>query len=229
MACGEAFDFGFAGEAGRDGAVAARGFHDEHVGFHVFKTRAFQDGLVVETNVAGVEERLFLAAHHDAGRAERVAGVVKFQRGRGKTGAGFVEGGPFDFAVVFEALKERRDVVHFVVGEERIFLDAQFVALAGHDVDGVVQHALDDEVAQLGHQHVGFGKMAQRHRQRADVIVVAMRNGDGVQVLVLDEVVEAANCRGLRVWGACRRPSAGDGLRFRRTRRWRRCRCPGSG
>ena len=37
MACGQALDFRFAREAGRHLAVAARGFHDEHVGLHVFE------------------------------------------------------------------------------------------------------------------------------------------------------------------------------------------------
>ena len=99
-----------------------------------------------------------------------------------------MKGGPLDFAVVAEALEARGDVVHFVVAVKRVFLDAQFVALALHDVDRIVQDPLDEEVAQLGHQHVRLGKMAQRDRQRADVVVVAMRDGDGVHLLVLDSL-----------------------------------------
>ena len=76
------------------------------------------------------------------------------------------------------------------MGEERIFLDAQLVALALHDVDRVVQHALDQEVTQLAHEHMRLWEMPQRHRQRADMIMVAMRNGDGVQFLVLDQMVK---------------------------------------
>jgi hypothetical protein len=45
-----------------------------------------------------------------------------------------------------------------------------------------VQHALNDEIAQLAHQHVRLGKMPQRHRQRADVIVMAMRNRNRVHL-----------------------------------------------
>ena len=182
----EALDLLFAGEAGGHGAVAARGFHDEHVSLHVVKARTAQDGLVVETDVAGVEQGFLLAAQHDARRAERVAGVKEFQRGRGEAGARLGECGPGDFAVVFEALKVRRDFIQLVVGVERVFADAQLLALAGHHVDGVVQHALRDEITQVSHQHVRLGKIFTGDGQRADVVVVAMRDGDGVHVLILD-------------------------------------------
>jgi hypothetical protein len=174
----------------RRGAVAARGFHDEHIGADVFKPRALQDGLVVKADVAGVKDGLAFAAHQHAGGAEGVAGVVKFQRGRLEAGAGFLERGPFDLAVVFEALKERGDVVHLVVRVERVFLDAQFVPLAGHDVDGIVQHAFDDVVAQLRHEHMRVGEMPQRHRQRADVVMVTVRDRNGVHIIRLGRVVE---------------------------------------
>ena len=52
----EALDFFLAREAGRQLALAPRRFHDEHVGFDVLEPRAPQDGLVMETDVAGVEE-----------------------------------------------------------------------------------------------------------------------------------------------------------------------------
>jgi hypothetical protein len=63
---------------------------------------------------------------------------------------------------------------------ERIFADAEFIALPRHHVHGIMQHALDDEITQLAHQNVRLGKMPQRHRQRADVIVMAMRNRNRV-------------------------------------------------
>ena len=183
MALAEALDFPRAREAGRELMAAARGFHEEHVGFHVLEPGASQDGLVVETNVAGVEQGFLPAADHDAGGAERVAGVVEFQGGRDEAGAGLVEGGPLDLAVVFEALEARGQVVHLVVAVEGVLFEAQFVALALHDVDRVVEHALDQEVAQLGHQDMGLGKVAQRDRQRPDMVVMAMGDGDGVHLL----------------------------------------------
>ena len=225
----EALDFRLAREAGRERTVAARGFHDQHVGLHVLEPGAPQDGLVMEANVAGVEEGFLPAADHDAGGAERVAGVVELQRGREEAGAGLVKGGPIDLAVVFEALEAGGQVVHLVVAVEGILFEAQFVALALHDVDGVVQHAFDEEVAQLGHQDMGLGKVAQGDRQRPDMIVMAMGDGDGVHLLVLDQVIERQARPGPRAGDACRRPSAAGVPPFPRTRRWRRCPCPGSG
>ena len=75
-------------------------------------------------------------------------------------------------------MKAGGDFVHFVVGIERVFFDAQFVSLPGHDVDGVVEDAFDQEIAQLSQQHMGIGEVAHGHRQRPDMIVVAMGDGD---------------------------------------------------
>ena len=76
-----------------------------------------------------------------------------------------------------------RDFIHLVVRVERIFPDAQLVALARHDVHRIVQHALDEKIAQLRHQHVGLGEIAHRHRQRADMVVVAVGDRDRIQVM----------------------------------------------
>jgi len=40
-------------------------------------------------------------------------------------------------------LKERGEIIDLIVSEEGILLDAQFIALALHDVDRIMQHALD--------------------------------------------------------------------------------------
>ena len=53
-----------------------------------------------------------------------------------------------------------------------------------------MQDAFDDEVAQFGHQDVGLGEVAQRDRQRADVIVMTVSEGDGLEFLFANEVVE---------------------------------------
>ena len=74
--------------------------------------------------------------------------------------------------------------------KEGVFPDAEFVALAGHHVHRIVQHALDEKVAQLGHQGVRPGEMTERDRQRADVVMMTMSDSDGVQFLLLDEPVE---------------------------------------
>ncbi len=51
----QAFDFRLARETGRKLPVAPRRFHEQHVRLHVLEPGAPQDGLVMETNVAGVE------------------------------------------------------------------------------------------------------------------------------------------------------------------------------
>ena len=59
----------------------------------------------------------------------------------------------------------------------------QLVALPCHHVHRVVQHAFDDEIALLRQQHVGFGKILERDGHRTDVIMVTMRDRDGVHFL----------------------------------------------
>ena len=186
----EFFDLTSAGEVGGCFAGAAGGLHDHHVGLHFAEPGRLEEGLVVHAGVSGVKERLLFAAHHDAGRAERVAGVVKLQR-RGDLPPGrLLERAPLDLPVVAVALEQRRELVHLAVAVERVLGDAQFLGLPLHHVDRVVQHALDDEVAQLRHHHVGSREMPQRHRQRADVVVVAMRDGDAVDRAFPDHVVQ---------------------------------------
>src|SRR5208283_2341249 len=94
-------------EAGRQLTLTPRSFHEEHVGFDVLEPGAPQDGLIMETNVPGVEQRLLATAHHNAGGTKRVAGVTEFQRGRAESSASLVERGPLDVTVVFEPLDAR--------------------------------------------------------------------------------------------------------------------------
>ena len=180
--------------------IATCRFHNEHVGLHVFKPRCAQNRLIVETNIAGVEQRLLFSPDQNARRTKRVAGVKKFQGWRRQSRPHFMKRCPFDFAIVFETLKLRRDIVHFVVRVKRIVANAQLVPLPRHHVHGIMQHALDDKVAQLRHQHVRLGKMTTRHRQRANVIVMTMRNCNGVH---------------LRVSGLVQHWQAGAALAFR--------------
>lgn len=179
---GETFDFGFPGEAGGWGTGAAGCFHDDDVGLDILETCALEEGLVAEGDVTGVEESGVSASDHDAGGAEGVAGVEEFEGGGDLAGAGFGEGSPFDFAVVAEALEGGLDFVDFVVGVEGVVGDAEFVALAGHDIDGVVEDSVDDEVAELRHEDVGLGEVADGDGEGADVIVVAVADDDGVEV-----------------------------------------------
>jgi hypothetical protein len=53
-----------------------------------------------------------------------------------------------------------------------------------------VQDAPGQKTAQLGHPDAAIAGMAHGHRQRADVIVVAVGDGDGVQVFATQQLVE---------------------------------------
>ena len=76
---GQTFRLGFARDARRDFAVATSRFHDEDVGLHIFKPRGLQNGLIMKTDIAGIEEGLFLAAEHDASGTDGMTGVVKLK------------------------------------------------------------------------------------------------------------------------------------------------------
>ena len=77
----EPLNFRLAGEARRHRAVAARGFHDEHVRLYAPEARALQDGLIVERHIAGVKQSFLLPADHQPGGAERVASVEESRVG----------------------------------------------------------------------------------------------------------------------------------------------------
>ena len=161
--------------------VAARGLDDEcvHPGFR--EMRAAREALVVEIHVAGVENGLSFRADQRPGRAEHVAGVEKLQRD-------FVgirlAVDPLAFEV--EPLVERAAApaffaeIHLAMREKRVVHDARVLALAAHDVDGVVQHHARQQPRRLGHENRSARVAAHEQRQRADVIVMRMREHDGV-------------------------------------------------
>src|SRR2546421_12308152 len=99
---------------------------------------------------------------------------------------------PNRFPVVFETLKNRGDIVQFIVAEERVLADAELFPLTFHYVDGIVEDTLDQKIAQFGHEDVGTGKIAQRDRQRAHMVMVTMGDGDSVRLEFLDDTVERA-------------------------------------
>ena len=70
--------FGFLGFDVSAGSLvdAPGGFHDEDIGLdEIGEAGAFDEGVVVEVDVAGVEDRFFIPLKKDAGGAEDVAGI----------------------------------------------------------------------------------------------------------------------------------------------------------
>ena len=71
-------------------------------------------------------------------------------------------------------------VVHLAVGEERVVLQAQFLALPQHHVHRVVQHDLAQRGRGRRHEHGRLVLPPGEERQRAEVVVVRMRQKNGV-------------------------------------------------
>ena len=65
---------------------------------------------------------------------------------------------------------------------QRIIQNIFFHALTFHYVYGIVEYAFHDEMARLSHQHSCAGKVAQRDGQRAAMIVMTMRERNGLHI-----------------------------------------------
>lgn len=109
--------------------------------------------MVVELDVAGVEDLFVESFEKDSGRAHYMARVAKSSLDPG------VPDGFERFAVV-STLPDDSEVFDFVVGEEGVSVDAQFGALAHHDVDGVVEHGVGEIDDFRGHVDAGVGLVA---------------------------------------------------------------------
>ncbi len=144
----------------------------------------------MKTNITGVKKSFLLPTHHHSSRAKGVPGIEEFQRWGSQARPCFAKRRPINYPVVLEALKLWLDVVHLVMGEQRVFLNASFITLPCHDIHRIMQHAFDQEVAQLAHHYMRTRKVTQRHRERADMIVVTMRDRDRVELLVLDQGIQ---------------------------------------
>jgi hypothetical protein len=53
-----------------------------------------------------------------------------------------------------------------------------------------VQNALDNKVAQLRHQNMGLGKLSDGEGQRPNMVMMAMGQSNGVQLLPLNQFIE---------------------------------------
>lgn len=64
--------------------------------------------------------------------------------------------------------------------EERVFLNAELGALAGHDVDGVVQEGVSEGGGARGKVDWGRRMVALGEREGADVVEVGVSDQDGI-------------------------------------------------
>ena len=68
--------------------------------------------------------------------------------------------------------------------KQRVIWNVPFGALPFHYVHRVMQDAFDEKIARLSHQHPGLREVPERHRQGAAVVLMAMRDCDGIHVLL---------------------------------------------
>ena len=109
-------------------------------------------------------------------------GVEEFEGWRNKTCACFVDGGPFDFALILESLEPWGEFVHLVVAVERVFGDTELLSLANHDIDGVMEDAFGEEITQVCHENVGSWESAHCYRQGTNMVVMTMSYSDGIHL-----------------------------------------------
>ena len=77
------------------------------------------------------------------------------------------------------------EAVDFVVGEKGVFRDVLVLLLAEHHVGGVMEHPLDEHPARCRHESGGVGVLAERDRQTADVVEMAVRDDDEIEALAM--------------------------------------------
>ena len=71
--------------------------------------------------------------------------------------------------------------IGFAMSEERVERRAKLLALAGHDVDRIVQQVCADLVRRIGHKNAGRRMSPHQDGKRAEVILVRVRNQDGIE------------------------------------------------
>jgi len=114
--------------------------------------------VIVEVNVAGVEDGAALGPENHARGAEDVTGVDKLSGD-----PSHILAGPRAFTGQRERLSHGtgppfiRRPVGFLVSEERINRDADLLALPRHDTDRVVQECAPDFRGRFRHEDAGIG------------------------------------------------------------------------
>ena len=159
--------FGAARHARRNGTVSAGRFHDEHIDVFLRKLRPAHQGLILEIDVARIENPLPFRFKEHTGRTKNVSRIEKFRRH-----AMAPEVKPFPQADNFPV---RRHLLHFTVGEKRKVWGGQLLPLPHHHVDRIVQHHVGQSRRGLGHEDRRTGRLP--HGQGKTSHVVLMRVG----------------------------------------------------
>ena len=130
----------------RNGGLSApRRFHNQSVERSGRVLAGKHEGLALKIEVAGVESTVLIGPDFSHDRSRHVASVVEheFEIG-GVDSDGPVQVGQFP---------SYRAVIHAAVSIKRVIGAAQFTALAGHDVDGIVQKRFRQGSGAGGHEY----------------------------------------------------------------------------
>ena len=139
-----------------NGLSPARRFHNQDIDAGFGKDGARGDRLVVEIDIAAVENRAAFRAQNHPGRAEDVAGIDEFDREARPLSPGAL-------ALQGERLAQRTPApsvgraIRFLMGEERINHDADLFALPHHDADGIMQKRAADFRGRFRHENRASG------------------------------------------------------------------------
>ena len=129
----------------RNGGLSApRRFHDQSIEGPGRVLAGKHEGLALKIEVAGVESPMVIGPDFSHDRSRNVTGVVEHEFEFGRVDLdGSVQIGQFPY---------HRAVIHASMSIKRVIGAAQFPALAGHDVDRVVQKRLDKGGGARGHE-----------------------------------------------------------------------------
>lgn len=184
----EAIFFSRTGEGIGGGMIASGGFDDQDIEGFIGEGGPLHDRLVIELDIARVEDGTAFGANEHSDRAEDVAGVEKLHG----DGGGFV--GAEAFAGEIEAGVEGNGtppedgLFDFAMGEERVIGHA-FVALFEHDIDGIVKHDVAELAGGFGHEDGGAWVAAHEEGDGAEVILVGVGKENGVDGIGREEAM----------------------------------------
>ena len=166
------------GKTNRRRRVSTGGFHKQVINPLLGKIRARHDRLLLEIHIPRVEEGFSAMANENTRRAENVACVVELESDLVIVVAEVAR----QVAALAQAATNPRLLakIHTPVGVERILHEFQLLALAGHDIHGIVQHDVGYICRALGHENRGLRLPPGQDRQRADVVLVRVGYDNGI-------------------------------------------------
>ena len=85
-------------------------------------------------------------------------------------------------------MKPVHEALDFLVREEWVTGDIVLFLLFLHHIGGIVQHLVDQHAARLGEQHRGFRMLAHHDGQTADVVQMAMRDNDEIELDIAQQL-----------------------------------------